>query len=177
MKELIDQILSKKNLFLAEINVLKEHGELDEQVEEYLFVCNWLDQLLQDVHLGEIPQPFLEILAKKIVETPEYIIKDGNGTTQLSQKFFEEKDMALHNIFMARYSYNMWKQLEFLKENIVLIGANGSGKSTLAQLIQSILPSKNGIVINAQKYLIIPTLNSIPSYSRVQRKLDEFQKR
>lgn len=177
MDDFINQILSKKELFLVEIKALQEHGNLDESVNAYQAICRWLDELVEVSRTGEIPLPFLEVLSKTVSEVPVYVVVDADGIVRTSQQLFEKNDLVLHNVFMAWHSYNIWKQLEFLKENVVLIGANGSGKSTLAQLIQSILPSKNGIVINAQKYLIIPTLNSIPSYNRVQRKLNEFQKK
>lgn len=177
MDEFINQILSKKEFFLAEIKVLQEHGNLDDNVKAYQAICRWLEQLVQDVQDYDIPEACLDVLAKTIREIPVYINLDSTAVNRISPKLFEEDDLALHNAFNAWYSYDIWKQLGFLKENVVLIGVNGSGKSTLAQLIQSTLPSKNGIVINAQKYLIIPTLNSIPSYNRVLRKLNEFQKK
>lgn len=119
----------------------------------------------------------LRYAIRSSADTYPVITIEADGANRNSSKLSEENELALNDAFMAWRSYAIWKQLGFLKENVVLIGANGSGKSTLAQLIQSTLPSKNGIVINAQKYLIIPTLNSIPSYNRILGKLDEFQKK
>lgn len=67
------------------------------------------------------------------------------------------------------------KKLNFLSSNMVAIGANGSGKSSLSENLKQRLPT-NGVVISAQKILIIPTFSSIPAPKLTEEKLTEYQK-
>lgn len=176
MSSLEEKVKQKKTILNKEIQLMEEHGGLDSRISDCRLIEKWFSLLLDDLKDLEIPQSFMDILEDKLDFLPTYI-EEVNGTLKVSDKLYEANNSAIYNVLNAFYSYNIWRQLDFLKENVVLIGANGSGKSTLSQLINSTLPAKNGIVINAQKFLIIPTFNSIPSYNRVQTKLKEFQKK
>ncbi len=59
-----------------------------------------------------------------------------------------------------RFNLDFFKKLGFFKDNIVAVGANGCGKTSLANDLKSHL-SQNGVVISAQKILIIPTFSGI----------------
>lgn len=176
MSSLEEKVKQKKTILNKEIQLMEKHGGLDSRISDCRLIEKWFSLLIDDLRYLEIPQSFLDILDEKLELLPTYL-EEVNGTLKVSDKLYEANNSAIYNILNAFYSYNIWRQLDFLKENVVIIGANGSGKSTLAQLINSTLPAKNGIVINAQKFLIIPTFNSIPSYNRVQTKLKEFQKK
>lgn len=69
--------------------------------------------------------------------------------------------------------YNFYKSLDFISENTVVVGANGSGKSTLATNIKYNFNEKIGIVIPAQKLLIIPTFDSVPN---LEKSTSEYKK-
>ena len=69
--------------------------------------------------------------------------------------------------------YNFYKSLNFISENTVVVGANGSGKSTLASNIKYNFNEKIGIVIPAQKLLIIPTFDSVPN---LEKSTSEYKK-
>lgn len=73
-------------------------------------------------------------------------------------------------------SYHFYKSLGFAQENTVVVGANGCGKTTLANTLQKSLNVKDGIVIPAQKLLIIPTFSSTPNYAATAERYNQYQR-
>ena len=73
-------------------------------------------------------------------------------------------------------SYRFYKCLGFAQENTVVVGANGCGKTTLANTLQKSLNIKDGIVIPAQKLLIIPTFSSTPNYAATTETYNKYQR-
>lgn len=69
---------------------------------------------------------------------------------------------------------SFFKQLGYFHNNIVIIGANGSGKTFLTSKFKDIITNKTGVVIPAQKILIIPSYNGILSTKSTQNKLKEM---
>lgn len=72
-------------------------------------------------------------------------------------------------------SYHFYKQLGFARSNVVVVGANGCGKTTLANNLSKALNVKDGIVIPAQKLLILPYFSSIPNYDDTFKQYQSFQ--
>lgn len=58
------------------------------------------------------------------------------------------------------FTLNFFQQLNYLTQNMVLLGANGSGKSSLAFNLKFSL-GKYSLIISAQKLLLIPEFDSI----------------
>lgn len=78
---------------------------------------------------------------------------------------------------MVSKTYYLFRAIGFVNSNIVLIGANGSGKTTFANSIRDKLESTdNGIVIPAQKILIFPSYDFIPTYKSAYSKYQSRQK-
>ena len=73
-----------------------------------------------------------------------------------------------------RFNLNFFKKLGFFKDNIVAVGANGCGKTSLANDLKTHL-SQNGVVISAQKILIIPTFSGISNIQSTAQKLQASQ--
>lgn len=73
-----------------------------------------------------------------------------------------------------QFNLNFFRKLNFLKSNIVAVGANGSGKTTLSNDLKKYLP-KTGVVISAQKVLIVPTFSGVSNFNNTNKKLQESQ--
>lgn len=63
-----------------------------------------------------------------------------------------------------------------MSKNTVVVGANGSGKSTLASTLRSTVDERDGIVIPAQKLLIVPTFDNTPNFSNSSSEYEKYQK-
>lgn len=131
MSSLEEKVKQKKTILNKEIQLMEEHGGLDSRISDCRLIEKWFSLLIDDLRYLEIPQSFLDILDEKLDLLPTYL-EEVNGTLKVSDKLYEANNSAIYNILNAFYSYNIWRQLDFLKENVVIIGANGSGKSTLS---------------------------------------------
>ena len=67
-----------------------------------------------------------------------------------------------------------FSQTNFLKQNIVAVGANGSGKTKLSNKFRELI-SRTGIVISAQKIMVIPTFTSISNPEQTLTRLTKHQ--
>lgn len=72
-------------------------------------------------------------------------------------------------------SYYFFRSIGFASKNVVVVGANGSGKSTLACNIKNTLKRQDGIVIPAQKLIVLPTLTYIPSLPSIKNTFAQTQ--
>jgi ABC-type cobalamin/Fe3+-siderophores transport system ATPase subunit len=75
---------------------------------------------------------------------------------------------------LLQFNIDFFRKLNFFSSNIVAIGANGSGKTTLSNDLKKYLPN-TGVVISAQKVLIIPTFSGISNYDSTNQKLQQSQ--
>jgi ABC-type cobalamin/Fe3+-siderophores transport system ATPase subunit len=74
----------------------------------------------------------------------------------------------------VNFNLDLFRKLNFFSSNIVAVGANGSGKTTLSNEFKKYLP-KTGIVISAQKILIIPTFSGVSNFNNSSQKLQQSQ--
>lgn len=77
-------------------------------------------------------------------------------------------------IKVVEFNLDFFRKLNFFSSNIVAIGANGSGKTTLSNDLKKYLPN-TGVVISAQKVLIIPTFSGVSNYNNTNQKLQQTQ--
>ncbi|HEY6528366.1 MAG TPA: AAA family ATPase [Cellvibrionaceae bacterium] len=69
---------------------------------------------------------------------------------------------------------NFSKKLGDFGKNVVGVGANGSGKSTLAEKLKNDMDN-DGVVISAQKILLIPETNSAEDPTQTAEKVKNYQ--
>ncbi len=75
---------------------------------------------------------------------------------------------------LLQFNLDFFRKLNFFNSNIVAIGANGSGKTTLSNELKKYLPN-TGVVISAQKVLIIPTFSGVSNFNNTIKKLQSTQ--
>ncbi len=73
------------------------------------------------------------------------------------------------------FTLDFFEKLGFFNDNIVAIGANGSGKTSLSDKLKNYL-NKSGVVISAQRILVIPTFSGISNISKTQSNLGDIQR-
>lgn len=87
----------------------------------------------------------------------------------------ESQVIPLENqLKQVNFNLNFFNKLNFFTSNIVAVGANGSGKTTLSNDLKKYLPN-TGIVISAQKVLIIPTFSGVSNFNNTSQKLQQSQ--
>lgn len=72
-----------------------------------------------------------------------------------------------------KFNLDIFVQLGFFTNNVVLIGANGSGKTTLANKLKKTINPNNGIVISAQRVLKISKYIVIDNFFHMGQELKQ----
>lgn len=182
-EEILNLIVEKQN----HIKIIKEKFEaldfeddkLCEYYKELSFTENYLFDIYKELEDEIIPEIFYKKIYNNIsavntnnlfntLNNPNYVVNTDSLKT-----YCEHNKL---NTIGAFVTYKFYKDLGFFTENIVVVGANGSGKSTLANNLKTVIDEKDGIVIPAQKLLIIPTFDNTPNYNSSSKEYDDYQK-
>ncbi|TCC88664.1 DUF4435 domain-containing protein [Pedobacter frigiditerrae] len=94
---------------------------------------------------------------------------------QLKTEIIAKRDSIISHLEKSEFNLNLFSMLGFFNGNIVAVGANGSGKTSLSEKLRQYLPS-SGVVISAQKLLIIPVFQGISNFEQTSAKLLQLQK-
>lgn len=135
----------------------------------------WLEKVLADYEQNM--NPSFEKLIKRILEKldlRQIIYRLNSG---LQRSIYSACGNTFCEASEYIYSYEIMRTLGFGGVNTVVVGANGSGKTTLACQLQKIVQKESGIVIGAQRVLLIPKLTAIPSKSYAEKIYEDFDRK
>lgn len=140
----------------------------------------WVEEIEHDMAEDLIPERIMEIIGHNFNNLNLYNL--SSMYYDWSRKEDLEKYVANRNnlVFKSRnylHTYRLFKSIGYADKNTVIVGANGSGKTTLANKLKKILNTADGIVIPAQKLLVVPTFSNIPTLKSEQSPFDEYQKK
>ena len=172
--DLIDQDSSFMKAFLDEYRQDGVNFGAEDRLMS-LFV-----DMKQSVVEDQIPESLFDRLANLIRTLEVEKLRTHQNELQKLHNFEKYRDLAENvfvNSFFVSKTFYLLKAIGFTSSNVVLIGANGSGKTTFANSIREQLEkTDNGIVIPAQKLLVFPTYNSIPTYKSAFADYESRQK-
>jgi len=134
-----------------------------------------IEEITDDVANNLVPENFYEHLQHDIEKyLPTNIPTEfGYGKSKaLAYKTIAEQIIDIKGLCET---YSFYKKLGFAQKNTVLVGANGCGKTSLANLLKKTLDIKDGIVIPAQKLLILPTFSNTPSLASAKAAFEQYQ--
>ncbi|MFL9510927.1 DUF4435 domain-containing protein, partial [Acinetobacter baumannii] len=180
---------------IRKLTILKDnsiHLECDAKItHEIERVLNFITTLDLEIKEGgdRIPSHFYQNIIDNIqfysgsIQPFEKIDKN-----QSHPSVIEDFIISLNNAFSLENSHagivdtfnriefisNFFRTLDYLSNNMVLLGANGSGKSSLASYLKSRL-GINSVIISAQKYLLIPSFNSLQNPTNTRNTLESQQ--
>lgn len=186
--------MTEKDTFLEFIETSLKQLILHKQVS---IECE-VDEIMLDLHDKTINhcEGFKQIVSERDL-TINYINQFQNDLTQTLNCFSYRTQQNLafiqpHNkesikqtienqiiplekkLKLLEFNLDFFKKLNFFNSNIVAIGANGSGKTTLSNDLKKYLPT-TGVVISAQKVLIIPTFSGVSNFNNTNQKLQQSQ--
>ena len=182
-KEIINSLIEKKidhiKYILNKINNLNFQNEvIKKYIDDLNFTNNHLANIYTEIDNKIIPEYYYHKIYNNISAlNTEFIYEYLNN----QNNNFDKESLILHlkhynlNIVGAFITYKFYKDLAFFSENIVVVGANGSGKSTLADSLKKIIDGKDGIVIPAQKLLIVPTFDNTPNFNTSSKEYKEYE--
>ena len=158
---------------------------LDEYREEWVYkkedrLTNLLNDVMHDVSDGLIPVSLYERIFKLLESLGIGELKNSYQNNGGRYKLEADKgpcDNVIVNSLFVGKTYYLLKAIGFTNSNVVLIGSNGSGKTTFANSIRENLEKNDsGIVIPAQKILIFPTYDFVPTYKSAYTSFQKRQK-
>ena len=139
----------------------------------------WLDEVERDLAEDVIPEKIREMIAHNLEELKlsrrVVAYTDHNRIFHREQYENERENVILRSV-QFRDTYHIYKSVGYVEKNTVLVGANGSGKTTLANILRDTLNIQDGIVIPAQKLLLIPTFDNIPTLKAESEPFRQYQK-
>ena len=174
-----------KEKLLAKIVETKELSEKFEtaytiSLEPSDDLSKWLDAVAKDLNDNLIPERIIDIISHQIddLSLPSLSSRIYDMTKDEERKKYEEERTG-HDLLCRKFFkiYQLFKSVSYADKNTVIIGANGSGKTTLANKLKETLNVEDGIVIPAQKLLLVPTFNNLPSYKSESESFPQYQKR
>lgn len=176
-KELLDLIDQDSSFMKAFLDEYRQDG-VNFGTEDRLM--SLFVDMKQSVVEDQIPESLFDRLVNLIRTLEVEKLRTHQNELQKLHNFEKYRDLAenvfVNSIFVSKTFY-LLKAIGFTSSNVVLIGANGSGKTTFANSIREQLEkTDNGIVIPAQKLLVFPTYNSIPTYKSAKADYDSRQK-
>ncbi len=124
---------------------------------------NYLNQFEQQIIDISSAFPFLNH-----IDNPDFVSKHNCDSLRLT--ILESRPHLDAILKQVQFNHEFFHKLGFFQRNIVAIGANGSGKTTLANDLKRYLP-QHGVVISAQKILLIPTFSGISNINSTSQKL------
>ena len=176
-KELLDLIDQDSSFMKAFLDEYRQDG-VNFGAEDRLM--SLFVDMKQSVVEDQIPESLFDRLANLIRTLEVEKLRTHQNELQKLHNFEKYRDLAEHvfvNSFFVSKTFYLLKAIGFTSSNVVLIGANGSGKTTFANSIREQLEkTDNGIVIPAQKLLVFPTYNSIPTYKSAFADYESRQK-
>jgi len=174
--ELLNILLGKTSKIEHYIDLLENEKdkELFPLKEMLLNVKATLSEVKNDIEKDDVPKDFYVKIYSILSQA---YIEENETPTGISWESFKEKllDINLNRLISINLIYKFYKDLKFISNNTVVVGANGSGKSILASTIKNNFSEKTTIVIPAQKLLIIPTFDSIPSLEKSMSDYKNFE--
>ena len=188
---LLTTIIKNKETIDFLMDFFKRKCDQEEYKKFYEEINNirlFLDLIKEGINSNIIPKFFFNKIKQEIKDSIniEYLesIKnfiESNHYNTSHQQYREDHFKYMISNYPFRITgdivrYNFYKSLNFISENTVVVGANGSGKSTLATNIKYNFNEKIGIVIPAQKLLIIPTFDSVPSLEKSMSDYKKFER-
>lgn len=161
--------------------------EIKIQNEYFTKTTEYLKKLKGIIESKAIPSNYIGQIAKDVSALMSYFPNRGLSISDINDKVkfnlshtYETISNAIREftiaINSANFNIDLFEKFNFFKDNIVAIGANGSGKTSLANKIKQCV-NLNGIVISAQRILLIPTFNTIEAPHFTSQNLQTTQKK
>lgn len=171
-----EQMLKNNVSELITIQELSQNTDV-KCAQSILKTIVWIREINEDIEGGIIPSSYDNILINSFdfLSPMMDVIRQNIGNNTIESLENLDK-IFLSQIVVNIDSYHFYKSLGFAQENTVVVGANGCGKTTLANTLQKSLNVKDGIVIPAQKLLIIPTFSSTPNYAATAETYNQYQR-
>jgi ABC-type cobalamin/Fe3+-siderophores transport system ATPase subunit len=102
--------------------------------------------------------------------------QDQNWRDSIRQQIEANSGNISMQYDQIEFNIDFFDKIGYFNNNVVAIGANGSGKTTLSNKFKNYLQN-NGVVISAQRILLVPNFDAISNPATTANELKETQVR
>ena len=174
-----------KELLLQKIQECRELNEkfealYDVGVKLNKALADWTEEVENDLADDVIPDKIMDIIGHNLDDLKRHGLSsmhyDWNRQEEV-KRYENDRESVIVKCQNFHQTFRLYKSVGYALKNTVIVGANGSGKTTLANKMKETLNISDGIVIPAQKLLVVPTFDSIPTYNAEKNSFVEYQKK
>lgn len=148
--------------------VIDHCSSLKELVSNSELSVNYINQFQNDINQTLNYFPF------KQQANLQFIHPQHKG--QYRKNIEDQRSPLEQQLTLLHFNLDFFKKLGFFNNNIVAIGANGSGKTSLSNKLKTYIQN-NGVVISAQRILLVPTFETLHNPSKTAQELKSTQLR
>ncbi|NOQ25831.1 MAG: AAA family ATPase [Bacteroidales bacterium] len=135
------------------------------------YKINYLNQFRSNI------DSILSVIPLRGQKDPNIVNRQDENWRKQVRKQFEDNTVQVSNFYQQLiFNIGFFEKIGFFNSNVVAIGANGSGKTTLSNKFKTYLQN-NGVVISAQRILLVPRLDSISNPVKTASELKQSQTR
>lgn len=151
--------------------VISSISKLEDKVKQGELKINYLNQFQSNIEsilstLHFRGQPNSSFLAHQDEQWKSHFKNDIEQNSLNVSVFYEQ----------IEFNIDFFNKIGYFDSNVVAIGANGSGKTTLSNKFKAYLQN-NGVVISAQRILLVPNFDAIANPAKTANELKQYQLR
>ena len=154
-----------ENILVLHDEIMKICDALKEIISKHQLSTNYLNIIENDFGVLKNKFPYIQKNYKTFVLNNPIIIR---VQIESHEKQIEQQ------IAQINFNLSFFRKLNFFNNNIVAIGAKGSGKTTLSYKLKDYMLS-HGVVISAQRILLLPYFDYVHSTTKTSTDLKQAQ--
>jgi len=178
----IEHVLSVKNEFLIQRQIAIDAKTDENLLDLYDRITDFLKEVVYTVSTANLKinylnqfknniDAFLGFFPYRAQTTNAFVF----GNERAIAANLEAQQNGLNEIFRPlKFKLEFFKKLGFFNNNVVVVGANGSGKTSISNKFKEFM-ANNGVVISAQRILLVPNFQSITNPATTFNELKQIQ--
>ena len=144
-------------------------SDLEQKATQGELKVNYLNQFQSNVN------NILSNLPFRGHRDSSFIVRQDEHWKETNKEHLEQRSLNIKNLYaQIEFNIDFFNKIGYFDSNVVAIGANGSGKTILSNKFKNYLQN-NGVVISAQRILLIPSFDAIPNPEKTAAKLNQYQ--
>lgn len=146
-------------------------SELEHKAIQGELKVNYLNQFQSNVN------SILSTLPFRGHQNSSFIAHQNDHWKLTNKNQLDQNSLNISNLYVQiEFNIDFFNKIGYFDSNVVAIGANGSGKTTLSNKFKNYLQN-NGVVISAQRILLVPSFDAISNPEKTATELKQYQLR
>ncbi|WP_347156410.1 AAA family ATPase [Pontibacter chitinilyticus] len=151
--------------------VISLTSKLEDKAKQGELKINYLNQFQSNI------QSILSTLPFRGQPNSSFIAHQNEHWKSQIKTSLEQNSLNVSSLYeQIEFNVDFFNKIGYFDRNVVAIGANGSGKTTLSNKFKTYLQN-NGVVISAQRILLVPNFDAIANPAKTATELKQYQLR